>query len=605
MTQTRVVTTDIDNPRDADGYADLRSYAALGDGRTVALVASDGRIDWLPLPDVDAAPAFGALLDADNGGYFALAPEEDFTVERNYDGDTNVLVSEIITASGRVRVTDAMNTGVAGRLPWAELARRIEGVEGSVRMRAEIRPGTCLNTSSPYAQRTEVGVVLRVDDLTLAVREQNTGRVDEHDTWVGVDLVTQPGSRHLVAVVATREEPLFLPSPEHVDEGVDRTRRNWQAWSDVFDYDGPWTDVVRRSALLLKLLIHSPSGAVVAAATTSLPESPAGGKNWDYRYAWVRDSTYALTALFRFGLREETHAAISWLLRTIRQRGPEPHVFYRLDGSRPPEPVERDVPGWRGITPVVAGNRVSDQLQLGVFGDVFGIVALYVDHGNVVDAATGRLLAELADLACDRWRSLDSGMWELPEPRHYVTSKLGCWQALTKAVHLAELGQVPGDPSRWRSEAERIREWVEENGWSEERQRYVWYPGSDRLDASILLHAISGFDRGPRMSATLDALRAELGAGPHLYRYSGAQDDEGSFVACSFWMASALHLVGRVDEARDLMDELVAVAPNDVGLLSEMIDPQTGHFLGNLPQALSHLALVNAAITLADPPPSD
>lgn len=211
--------------------------------------------------------------------------------------------------------------------------------------------------------------------------------------------------------------------------------------------------------------------------------------------------------------------------------------------------------------------------------------------------------AGIADLACDRWISPDAGMWELPEERHYVTSKLGCWQALTDAVHLAKKGQIPGDPSRWRTEAEHIRNWVDEHGWSPARGAYVWYPGSDKLDASILLHAISGFDRGPRMSSTLDALRSELGAGPHLYRYSGMDKKEGTFTACSFWLASALHLVGREAEASQLMDELVGHA-NDVGIFAEQIDPAVGAFLGNLPQALSHLALINAAITLSSEPGS-
>ncbi|MCZ2813792.1 glycoside hydrolase family 15 protein [Modestobacter sp. VKM Ac-2979] len=585
--------------RDDAGYADLRSYAAIGDGRTVALVARDGRIDWLPLPEMDGAPVFGALLDAEQGGYVELRPVEESTVRRAYVAHTNVLTTTFTTASGSVRVTDSLNSGVAGRLPWSELARRIEGVDGHVEMRAAVRPGTCLNTASPWVHQTAHGAVLRVDDLTLAVRTLGADSVDDGDRRIDVVFRTAPGSRHLLGLVATESEPLFLPAAEAIDAGVDRTIENWAAWMRSFDWDGPWDTAVRRSALTLKLLVHAASGSMVAAATTSLPESPGGGKNWDYRYAWVRDSAYALTALFRFGLREETHGAISWLLSTIRQHGPEPQVVYALDGGLVPTAEFRDVPGWRGAAPVVSGNNAAGQLQLGVFGDLFSIVALYVEHGNVLDAHTGRLLAGVADLACDRWRSKDSGMWELPEHRHYTTSKLGCWMALTKAVELAESGQIPGDDARWRSEAEHIREWVEQNCWSDERGAYVWYPGTDQLDASIVLHAISGFDRGERMSSTLDALRAELGAGPHLYRFTGAAEEEGVFLACSFWLVSALALCGRVEEARGLMDELMST-PNDVGLLSEMLDPATGDLLGNLPQALSHLALVNAAITVAE-----
>ncbi|MEP6981438.1 MAG: glycoside hydrolase family 15 protein [Nakamurella sp.] len=584
--------------RDPAGYADLRSYAAIGDGRTVALIARDGRIDWLPLPDLSSSPAFGALLDAENGGHIALSPVEDFTVSRRYIDGTNVLVTTFVTAGGTVDVTDSLNTGVAGRLPWAELARRIDGVDGTVRMHAVVQPGTCLNTMSPWRQGTVVGDLLRSDGVTMAVRTLNEHGVVVGDTDVAVDFVTSPGSRHLLGLVATEREPLYLPSPEDVDRTLDRTIETWQRWSDNCQWEGEWKDAVRRSALMLKMLIYAPTGAVAAAATTSLPENVAGGKNWDYRFAWVRDAAYSLTALFRFGLREETHAAISWLLGTVREYGPEPHVFYQLDGCPAPELLQvRDVPGWRGIGPVVVGNEATGQLQLGVFGDLLSIVTLYVDNGNVLDAETGRMLAEVADLACDRWRSQDAGMWELHENRHYTSSKLGCWQALQDAVHLCEIGQIPGDPSRWRSEADRIRTWVDEHCWSERKQAYVWYAGTEDLDASILLHAISGFDRGPRMGSTLDALRAELGAGPHLYRYTGVDAEEGVFLACSYWMVSALFLCDREPEARALMDALTDT-PNDVGMLAEMLDPATGDFLGNLPQALSHLALINAAITL-------
>ncbi|SDE27477.1 glycoside hydrolase family 15 protein [Auraticoccus monumenti] len=586
--------------RDADGYLDLRSYASIGDGRTIALVGRDGRIDWLPLPNLDSPAPFGALLDETDGGYLALRPVEDFTVSRRYLTDTNVLQTTFRTASGLVQVTDAMNTGVAGRLPWGELARRIEGVEGAVEMRAEVRPGTCLNRASAWIHDTVQGRVLRVNGLTMAVRTLQEESVAVEDRAVVVRYRTSPGSRHLLGLVATEGEPLSLPLPEDVDARVDRTIAGWRDWSGAVAWEGRWQPLVRRSALLLKQLIHAPTGAVAAAATTSLPESLTRRKNWDYRYSWTRDSAYTLTALLRFGVREETHAAISWMLRTLRSHGGEPMVLSRLDGTHPGTTVEEhDVPGWRGTGGVVTGNPAADQLQLGVFGDVFSIVTLYVEQGNVLDDATSRLMTQLADQACDVWRLPDAGMWELPVSRHHITSKLGCWHALTQAVRLAEAGQVPGDAERWRSEAERVRAWVEEHGWDEELGAYVWYPGSKELDASILLHAISGFDRGERMSSTLDVLRRELADGEHLYRYTGAADEEGAFVACSYWMVSALTLVGRVDEAVELMDCLDR-APNDVGLLAEMIDPRTQGFLGNLPQALSHLALVNAAITLND-----
>ena len=592
-----------DGPGRSCGYADLRSYAPIGDTRTVALVALDGHIDWWPIPDLDSCPTFAAILDARGGGRLELGPVEPARTTRRYLPGTNVLETTHVTGSGTVRVVDALNTGGAGRLPWTELARRVEGVAGRVDMRFAVAPGTCLNSASPWAHDTVHGTVLRVHDVTLAVRLLGEVETEVTDQAVHGTFRTAPGSRHLVGVTASASEPLHLSTPREVDARLDRTVEAWRRWSGQFRAPGPWADDVARSALLLKLLVHGPSGSIAAAATTSLPGSlpdqgQGGGKNGDHRFAWIRDAAYTLKALFRFGLREETQAAVSWLLTAIH-RGPQ--VRYRLDGELPAPAEFPEVPGWRGIGPVVVGNDAVGRLQLSVFGDVFDMVRLYVDHGHVLDAGTGRLLAEMADQACDAWRHRDAGLWELERQEHYTSSKLSCWQALRCAHHLARMGQIPGDPARWASEAQRIARWVHQHCWSAGRQAFVWYPGTDELDTSILLHASSGFDVGPRMSSTIDALRAELGAGPLLYRYTGAAKEEAASVAPSFWAVSALHAVGRTVQARALMDELVPLC-NDVGVLAEMIDPADGAFLGNLPQGLGHLALIGAALDLEEEP---
>jgi GH15 family glucan-1,4-alpha-glucosidase len=581
---------------------DLRDYAAIGDGRTVALIARDGRIDWMPVPNLGARPVFGRLLDDANGGCIELAPTADFTASRRYVRDTNVLVTTFTTETGRVTVTDALVTGVAGRLPWAELARRVDGVEGSVELAWRVQPGTVLGTASPWIEGASHGTVIRDGAMTVAVvgrdhgAESPTIEGDGSPALTGRFTATE-GSRHVVVVVATHDEPLHLPDPDNVDRGIDRTIANWRAWSREFSYDGAWARDVRRSALALKLLIFSPTGAIAAAATTSLPENPGGGKNWDYRFAWVRDLAYTAHTLVRFGLREETHAAISWLFRTIRENGPELHVFYSLDGGLPTDVRTFDVPGWRGIGPVVGGNPAQSQLQLGVYGDLFAIARTYADAGNVLDVETGRMLSSVADRTCDLWRNRDAGMWELPDEQHYTSSKMGCWKALDDAVALAESGQIPGSADRWRVERDRIAAWVGEHCWSEERGAYVMFPGSDDLDTSVLLHAPTRFDDGERMSSTIDVITAELGRGAMLYRYSGMASEEFPFVACGFWRASALAVVGRREEAVAAMDELVATS-NDVGILAEMIDADTGEFWGNLPQALSHLGLISAALTI-------
>jgi GH15 family glucan-1,4-alpha-glucosidase len=587
-----------ESPYRTDGYVPLRSYAPIGDGRTLALIADDGAIDWLPLPDLDSRPVFAALLDPANGGRIELSPDVPFETRRRYLPNTNVLETIFSTATGVVRVTDAMNVGVAGRLPWAEIGRRIEGVSGTVAMRWRVAPGTCFDVASPWARKTPHGTVFRVDTVMLSVCVSEGVTAEFTDQAVGGAFSVSEGERRVIGLVAADDEPLMLTSTEDIDRGIDRAIDAWSSWSGQFDYAGDWPDAVRRSALMLKLLIFSPTGAIAAAATTSLPERVSGGMNWDYRFAWVRDTAYTVAALLRFGLREETHAAVSWLLRTVRRHGPDVGVLFHLDGSRPEPPVEHDAPGWRGIGPVVTGNPARDQLQLSMFADLFDTVRLYVDGGHALDTRTGHLLAGFADQACDAWRRVDAGMWELPQRRHYTTSKIGCWQALRCAVRLAEYGQIPGDPTRWAFEADRIKDWVQRRCWSEELSAYELYPGSGKLDASILLHAGSGFDTGERMSSTIDALQSTLAEGPLLYRFDGARDDgEGAFVACSFWLVSALHHVGRRDEACKLMNELVELG-NDVGLFAEMIDPRDGAFLGNLPQGLSHLALIGAALDL-------
>ncbi|CCQ14676.1 Glycosyl hydrolase, glucoamylase [Rhodococcus sp. AW25M09] len=581
-----------------DGYVPIESYAAIGDGRTVAMIADDGRIDWLPVPNLDSPPPFAALLDYEHGGWIELAPVADFTVQREFVSGTNVLATTFKTADGTVRVTDSLNTGVAGRLPWMELARRIDGLDGTVEMGWKVAPGTMLGKASPWAYTTEHGTVLRVDGLTLAVRTLGIDDPQVETQNIHGVFSTEPGSRHALGVVGTENEPLHLPDPQKLDEGIDRTVLNWRMWSDECKYEGPWAEHVARSALALKLLLHSPSGAIAAAATTSLPENRTGGKNWDYRYAWVRDAAYTIRAMQRFGLREEVHAAVAWLLKVIRANGPLVNVFYTLQGELPGGTEQPDVPGWREIGPVVNGNAAADQLQLMIFGDLFSIIRQYVDAGNILDAETGRLLASIADEACDSWQRKDAGIWELEDERHYTSSKLGCWQALDCAVHLAEAGEIPGIPDRWKAEKGRIRDYIETQCWSEERQAYLAYPGADGLDASVLLAAEMNFDRGERLSSTIDALGDELGAGPLMYRYSGVHKEEATFVACAFWRVSALSCVGRDDEATALMDQLVELS-NDVGLYSEMIDASDGSFLGNFPQGLSHLALVNAALTIA------
>ncbi|HTW08755.1 MAG TPA: glycoside hydrolase family 15 protein [Acidimicrobiales bacterium] len=580
------------------GFAPIEDYAVLGDGRTVALIALDGSVDWWALPTLDSPPVLSGLLDPDGGGRLSLAPSGDYQVTRRYLDDTNVVETVYNTGTGAARVTAALNVGSAGRLPWAELAQRIDVLAGFVDLSWSFTPGDRFGRANPWVSDRGGTPVASIEDQTLGVIVDGLppGVLTPHSVSGQGRLYN--GDRALLAVVATDTEPLFIPAAGAIQSRLDRTVGSWRRWAKLLPCGGPWQPAVRRSALALKTLLAEHSGAIAAAATTSLPERVGGAKNWDYRYAWVRDSSFTLDALINLGLHEEVHGAVSWLLSAIRDNGGDLRVFYRLDGTTANQEEELDIPGWRCSQPVRSGNSASGQTQLGTYGDLFDTISRYCAEGHLIDPATGRMLADLADRCCDRWRHRDSGIWELKARRHYTISKIGCWVALDRAVQLAESAQVPGlNAERWRAGAEEIRTWVNENCWSDAKQAYTFYAGTDDLDAAVLLAGRTGFERGPRLTSTIEAIANELGHGPLLYRYTGMNKEEGAFVACSFWMVDALARTGQTERGRQLMDDTVALV-NDVGLLSEQINPDTGAFLGNMPQGLSHLALINAAFAL-------
>lgn len=578
----------------------IESYAALGDGRTVALLARDGSVDWWPLPALDSPPVLSRLVDPVGGGRLSLAPKSGYEVTRRYLAGTNVVESTYTTSTGMVKITAALNVGSAGRLPWTELAQRIEVVSGSVGLEWLFVPGDRFRGANPWVSDRDGVPVASIEDQTLAVILDGLppAVLGPHRASGAAEL--PGGARALLAIVATDAEPLFLPSAAAVQSRLDSTIQFWRRWVGLLTYEGPWGEAVGRSALALKTLLAEEVGAIAAAATTSLPERVGGNKNWDYRYSWVRDSSFALDAFIRLGLHEEVHGAVSWLLRAIRDNGADLHVLYTLGGRLAAGQTELEASGWRHSQPVRSGNSASGQLQLGTYGDLFDTVSRYCAEGHVLDAATGRILADLADRCCDQWTRRDSGIWELARAEHYTISKIGCWVALDRASRLAEMGQLPGlRLARWRSGAEEIRDWVNAHCWSEAKGAYTFFAGTEDLDAAVLLAGRTGFERGPRLASTIRAVAAELGRGPLLFRYSGMDREEGAFVACSFWMVDALVRVGQVDRARQLMGDTLALV-NDVGLLSEQVDPDSGAFLGNMPQGLSHLALVNAAFTLLD-----
>ncbi len=582
------------------GVLPLGRYAALGDGRSVAMVGSDGSIDWWCVPNMDSEPLFDRLLDAEAGGRFSVTPVEAFTVERRYRPDSNVLEQVFTTAAGRARLTDSLNSGISGRLPWSELARRVEGLEGAVEFRVEARPGRRLDAANPWREASPHGDVLHVDGIIAAVRyDGGVEPLVRDDRGIVARLVTAPGSRCTVALLASADEPLILPEMAAIDARIDRSDRSWREWCGDLDVEGAYAAEVRRSALALKLLLFSPTGAIAAAATTSLPERVGGGKNYDYRYAWVRDVAYSIKAFLRVGATEEAKAAFSWLTATVRRHGGGLRTMYQLDGDLAPAEEALDLPGYGGSRPVRRGNRARDQLQLGAYGDVLETAALFVQRGHVLDLVTRRLLAALADRCADLWRMRDAGIWELERAEHYTMSKIGCWTALHRAVELAAKGQIEtAHAERWRRERDRVRDWVDAHCWSEAKRSYTLHPGTERLDAALLLATRFGFERRDRLAATRDAVRRELCRGVLVYRYSGMEAEEGTFTACGFWMVEAFALLGDQATAVRQMDAMLAACGGNLGLLGEQVDPADGGMLGNAPQALSHLALIHAAAAI-------
>ena len=582
-----------------EGYAPIRDYALIGDGRTCALVARDGSIDWLALPRLDSATVFARLLDAGRGGSFELAPEIEFRVEREYVGDSNVLQTTFVTAGGTVRVTDAITLDHGGLLPWFELVRRIEGISGSVPMRWRFSP----RFGAVEAPIDRIGDAIRAtsERLSLVLYPFEAGEPHQAGGEVTATFEIAKGSTCSLVLRATHDEPIPFARRDWAEGRVADTADDWKRWLDDAGVDGEWNAAARRSALALRLLTYVPTGAIVAAPTTSLPERIGGNRNYDYRYAWVRDTAYTLDALINLDLLVQVHGSFSWLLRAIENTEPDLHVFYDLEGEVVSGEEELDLEGYRGSRPVRSGNEASGQLQLGCYGDLLETAELYVSDGNALDEASAGRLAAILDHLTTIWMKEDSGIWELPEQRHYTVSKLGVWTAFDRALRLADRGQLPRERAKgWRACAEEVREFVEGECWSEPRGCYLMFPGSTKLDASVLRISRMGFldVSGEKFQSTVDAIREELDAGEGLlYRYSGQQRIEGAFVACSFWLVEALARAGRVDEARKTMREVLAHA-NDVGLFSEEIDPETGAFLGNFPQGLSHLALINAAAAL-------
>jgi len=586
-----------------DGYAPIREYALVGDGRTSALIARDGSVDWLCLPNADSPSVFARMLDAERGGSFRLEPVAPFEAERRYLENSNVLETTFATAEGRVRVTDAMTLSDSRRIsPMRELVRKVEALGGAVPLRWSFEPRFDYGRTRTRIERREGRWSAHAGAEALVLGLSSVGEGDLQNGVISGELALAPGESAVFSLAGASREPAVIPGREDSERRLELTKRFWPEWAGRLRYDGAWPEAVTRSALALKLLTFAPSGAIVAAPTTSLPEWIGGPRNWDYRFTWLRDASFTLDALLKLGYHDEAHAFFWWLMHASRLTQPRLQVLYRLDGSeRAREHELSKLAGYRGSRPVRIGNGARDQVQLDVYGAVMEAIWLYARAVGRLDGDTGREVARIADYVEKHWHDKDNGIWEVRAERaHYIQSKGLCWVALDRACALGTAGLIPDRSQRWRAAADELKAWVDEHGWDEELQSYVRAPDLREVDASMLTLPVLGYE-SERMDATIAAVDRELREGPYVYRYrgdDGIAGEEGAFLTCSFWLADAYARTGRLNDARALMDDLVGLG-NDVGLYSEEINPRTGEFLGNFPQALTHLALINAAVTIA------
>jgi GH15 family glucan-1,4-alpha-glucosidase len=586
----------------------IEDYGLLGDTRTAALVAADGSIDWLCVPRFDGQPVFGRLVGGPGAGVFRLGPASAAAVvARRYLPDTATLETTWDSGTGQLTLTEGMVAETAGRLhPPTLLVRRLSARGGPVPAVVEFDPRLGEHGRPPRSRRR--GQVLVCDWPAVAVSLQTTPAV-AIEPGRPATLTVDPGRPVTVALAVADREPLVDVDPDAAWAALSGDQQRWQDWCDDMDRGLPHREALVRSLLTLRLLTYSPSGAPVAAPTTSLPEDLGGVRNWDYRFAWPRDASIGVGAFLHVGKHQEARHFLAWLLHASRLDRPRLPVLLTLDGRRAAD--ERQLAGWPGYAgsrPVRTGNGAADQHQLDGYGWVLDAAWLLTRAGHRLYAETWRAMAGFADTVATHWREPDAGIWEIRGPAaHHVHSKLMAWLALDRALRIADHHRTsPRRAQRWTTERDALAADILARGFDGRRGTFTRTYGSDDLDAALLvlpLLEIVPAD-SPRVRGTIEAIRRELGAGgPLLYRYPPGQDGlpgaEGAFLPCSFWLVQGLARTGQTAAADDLFKELLALA-SPLGLYAEEMDPTTGRHLGNYPQALTHAALVQAVLALHD-----
>jgi GH15 family glucan-1,4-alpha-glucosidase len=592
-----------------DEYLPIAEHGIIGDLHTVALVGSDGTIDWYCCPTFDSPSVFASILDRARGGYYRIAPAmEGWTSKQLYFPDTNVLITRFFTPDGVGELQGFMPIARTGAERHRHrLVRRVVAVRGDMRFRLDLEPRFNYGRDEHETHQYEHGIVFRSPALCLALQATTPFACDRR----GVHSEFSLRAGESVTFVLEQVDGDYIPraySEGETREAYERTIGYWRRWLAQSRYRGRWREMVHRSALTLKLLSYQPTGAIVAAPTTSLPEQLGGDRNWDYRYTWIRDAAFSLYALLRLGFTEEAAAFMDWLTERFRERvtgdtGPL-QIMYGIDGRHElPEETLDHLEGYRGSAPVRIGNDAAGQLQL--YGELVDSVYLYNKYGTPISHEAWQDLCRIVEWVCEHWDEADEGIWETRGGRQDFTySRLMSWVAIERAVRVARQRGLPADLVRWMRHRDEIYDQIMERGWNERRQAFVQHYGTDVLDASLLLMPLVKFiaPTDPRWLSTLDAISEELVSDSLVYRYNveaspdGLMGDEGTFSICSFWYVEALARARRVDEARLAFEKMLTYA-NHLGLYSEEIGP-TGEQLGNFPQAFTHLALISAAFNL-------
>ncbi|KFI22282.1 glycoside hydrolase family 15 protein [Nitrosococcus oceani] len=603
---------------DKHNYPAISDYGYISDCHSSALISKSGSIDWCCMPRVDSRSCFGRLLGWEQGGYCQIAPPEPHEVSRRYLPQTLILETTFRTSEGEARLLDCFTLREGGKQhPHRQILRVLEGLKGQVSFRVDIAPRFDYGAIKPWIQRRhnnhsgDYYIVIGGSDGLLISNDFRLEMKDRHNLQGACHI--KEGQRVHLSLLYRRPESLDegwanIPTIETLDQRLEETIKWWHAWFSQGEFNGPHAEQAQRSALVLKGLCNAPTGAIAAASTTSLPEAPGGERNWDYRFTWIRDSTFTVRSLADLGYIKEADGFRRFIERTAAGCADEVQILFGVGGERRLHEFEiKELPGYRGAKPVRQGNAAEKQIQLDVYGELLELAWRWRQRGQTPDEDYWEFLVGLVNAAGERWKEPDQGLWEMRgEPRHFVHSKVMCWAALDRGIKLAADLDNHAPLEWWKQERKAVRQAVEEKGYDFQRGIFIQAFDHVEMDAGLLLLPVVGFVdyQDERMIRTTNAVWRDLEQEGLLRRYraeshdDGLQGKEGVFLACSFWLAECLAYQGRLEEAREVFTQAAATG-NDLGLYSEEYDTEKKEMLGNFPQGLTHLSLIAAAVALS------